>query len=272
MGVSLTNFLQLIEMEKKSCLLEVKVPRGERGYIYCSNGELYDAFFENMKSEEAVIKMLTLSKVDISFKDLPKKRILKRINKNILSLIMDATAKGDKSVKKEKKAVPGKNDVPTDGKTEAKDQIKNEEKSASAEDATSGKGVSQQLETIEPNNQILEDAVEALKEDLGEGLISIDFFGAENPVSLAGHNSKPETFELINRLTEYLTIELDSDGHGGLGKYYLLELSDGNLAVTILHGEYRCKILVDSDKTELGHLIKDVIPMVIESIDGALTY
>ena len=99
----------------------------------------------------------------------------------------------------------------------------------------------------------------------------MDFFGAEGTVSLAGHNSQTHAFDLINRLTEYLAIELESIGHTGLGKYYILELADGNLMVVVLHGEYRCRILADGTKTELGHLVKDVIPMIADSIDDALT-
>ena len=149
------------------------------------------------------------------------------------------------------------------GKTE--DTGKEEGKETSAKDA------SQKVKALEPNVDVLKDAVEALRKDLGKGLISIDFFSSEKPVSIAGYNSKPETLDLIKKLTEYLAVELENSGHAGLGKYYLLNVADGNLLVAILHSEYSCQILVDGTKTEVEHLIKDIVPVVMDSIDGALT-
>ena len=261
MGISLTNFLQLIEMEKKSCLLEVKVPRGERGYIYCSNGELYDAFFEDVKSEEAVIRMLSLEKVDVSFKNLPKKRILKRINKNTLSLIMDATSQREGLVPKGKETDEGVESDSKERETASEDGPEKDEK------APAGK-----VSAVRLDKEVLKDAIDAIKNDLGDGLMSIDFFMAEKAESLAGDHSDPEIFELINRLMEFITVELESSGQAGIGRYYIMELADGNIAVTILHGEYRCRLVVREEKIDPGHLIKDIIPMIIDSLDEALTY
>ena len=41
--VSLSSFLQIIEMEEKTCLLEVHGDGPLRGYLYMVQGELYDA-------------------------------------------------------------------------------------------------------------------------------------------------------------------------------------------------------------------------------------
>ncbi|MFC1883990.1 response regulator [Thermodesulfobacteriota bacterium] len=263
-GISLINFLQLIEMEKKSCLLEVR-GRGERGYIYCSNGELYDAFFEDLKSEEAVIEMLSLKKVDISFKNLPKKRILKRINKNIISLIMDAEGNGGKSAAKQK--VEGKNkEAALEGqKTEPEDITEEVKASTSEEEPVEEIEISGEEKATEVDFKKIDEIIEALKKDLGEGLITINFFGTVDGKSIGNYNSEIGTSELFNRITGYLKVELESGGYSGLGEYYVMNLTDGKLVLIILLGNFSCQVTVDGGKIDSGHLLKGVIPMIIDS-------
>jgi CheY-like chemotaxis protein len=263
-GISLMNFLQLIEMEKKSCLLEVR-GRGERGYIYCSNGELYDAFFGDLKSEEAIIEMLSLKKVDISFKNLPKKRILKRINKNIISLIMDAEGNGDKASPelKGQEAAPEGQQLEPEDITEDVEAVPGEESIEEIEVSGDGKATEIDFKKID-------EIVEALKENIGEGLIEINFFGMVDSKSLGNFNSEIATAELFNRITGYLKVELESGGYSELGEYYIINLTDGKLVVIVLLGNYSCQLTVDSGKVDSDRLLKGVIPMIVDSFSVAL--
>ncbi|MEJ2153816.1 MAG: response regulator [Desulfobacteraceae bacterium] len=87
-GISLPSFLQLIEMEQNTCLMEIMAPRGQ-GLLYFNKGDLCDAVFGDAKGEDAAIAMLTMDDVKISFRNLPSKKLKKRIKKNLMSLIME---------------------------------------------------------------------------------------------------------------------------------------------------------------------------------------
>ena len=93
-GISLANFLQLLEMEQKTCLLEV-TSKESRGFIYFHQGELYAAISGEEKGEEAVYKMLLLDDVLITFKKQPMKQIKRLISKPLFSLLMEGLKRKD---------------------------------------------------------------------------------------------------------------------------------------------------------------------------------
>ena len=100
-GISLASFLQLIEMEQKTCLLEVRADGKKQGMFYCKNGELYDALCGDITGEEAVYKLLALEEVRMSFRSLPKKKIKKRIKTKLMSLLLGGASQKDEQAAKE---------------------------------------------------------------------------------------------------------------------------------------------------------------------------
>ena len=78
-GISIASFLQLIEMEKKTCLLDI---RGEdsdlSGVFYFNKGELYDVVCGKRIGEDAAIEVIGWENAEIKFRELPKKKINKR--------------------------------------------------------------------------------------------------------------------------------------------------------------------------------------------------
>jgi CheY-like chemotaxis protein/predicted regulator of Ras-like GTPase activity (Roadblock/LC7/MglB family) len=99
-GISVANFLQLIEMEEKSCLFEVKSPDG-KGIFYFQEGELYDAIFGDLKGESAAMKMIALDSVKIRFLKLPNKKIARRVRTGLMNLIMEAMRLKDEAKNKD---------------------------------------------------------------------------------------------------------------------------------------------------------------------------
>ena len=86
--ISPATFLQLVEMEENTCFLEVTGKNDKKGHFYFNRGILYDAVQDDMQGEAAVLEMLSWDKVQISFKSFPRKKVPKRINSSIQSLIM----------------------------------------------------------------------------------------------------------------------------------------------------------------------------------------
>lgn len=87
-GISLPSFLQLIEMEQNTCLMEVMTPGGQ-GLLYFNKGVLYDALYGEAKADEAALNMLSMDDVKISFRNLPSKKLKKKVQKSLMKLIME---------------------------------------------------------------------------------------------------------------------------------------------------------------------------------------
>lgn len=94
-GISVPSFLQLIEMEQNTCLMEVKSTESEQGLLYFNKGVLYDAVFGKETGEEAVYSILMLDDVKISFRTLPSKKLKKKIKTPLMKLLMEGIRRKD---------------------------------------------------------------------------------------------------------------------------------------------------------------------------------
>lgn len=91
-GISTANFLQLIEMEQKTCLFEVESPNEKKGYFYFEEGVLFDAVFGDLRGYDAALELIPLENVKIRFRNVvnPKKKIARRIKQDLMAVIMEA--------------------------------------------------------------------------------------------------------------------------------------------------------------------------------------
>ncbi len=98
-GISIANFLQMIHMEQKTCLLEIEIPDGRTGYFYFEEGILFDAVFDDLQGEEAALTLIPNERARIRFKNLAKgtKKVTRRIGKDLMPLLMDAMRLKDES-------------------------------------------------------------------------------------------------------------------------------------------------------------------------------
>ena len=78
-NVSLETFVQLFEMEEKTCALTVENPKNHlKGILYFKNGGLINAKLNYITGNEAALKILSWEKVSVAIGydfELPKKRI-----------------------------------------------------------------------------------------------------------------------------------------------------------------------------------------------------
>lgn len=96
-GISVASFLQMIQLERKTCLIEVNPPGMEKGFFYFHEGIPHNAFYGNLKGEEAALKIIAMNKAEIRFMNLHNKQIPRRINRELLALIMEAMRRKDES-------------------------------------------------------------------------------------------------------------------------------------------------------------------------------
>ncbi len=260
-GISIASFLQLIEMEKKTCLLDIQ---GEdtplNGIFYFNKGELYDAICGKLKGEEAALEVIGWENAEIKFKELPKEKISKRIDANLMSLIMEAMRLKDELT------LQGDGDL---GKMVGATDVLSEDFELEGE-KENHKFIKTRKET-EMNVQKLNAAIELLKGDLGDALLAADIFGSADGQSIAGYNTQPKASALFNQLTGYLTKSLQGAGFPPLGRYYILDLVDAKMVIVIPLGDYQWGMLVDTNKAQLGLLLNVVMPKIIDAFEEAIT-
>jgi len=103
-GISVGSFLQLIEMEEKTCLFEVRGPK-KKGLYFFQQGQLHDAVCGTLVGEEAAIEMVMWNRVRLSFKNLPVHKITKRINCELMNILMEAARRKDEKLHEKNSSV-----------------------------------------------------------------------------------------------------------------------------------------------------------------------
>ncbi len=76
-GITLPAFLQLVEMERKTCTLTIR-SRGRRGFLYFSEGELLDADNGRDRQEKAALDIVCWDETEIEISSICREK-----NKNI---------------------------------------------------------------------------------------------------------------------------------------------------------------------------------------------
>ena len=96
-GISVANILQMIELEQKSCILEIISSTNEKGFFYIENGEVCDAVFQGVKGEAAAHELIALEETSIRFADPTTKKVERRIQTGLMALIMESMTRKDEA-------------------------------------------------------------------------------------------------------------------------------------------------------------------------------
>ena len=94
-GIMLFSFLQLLQVEKKTCVLKI-LANGKKGLLYFSKGELIDAAFEKIVGEAAAAVIVCWEDAEIEIVKVSKK-LNHRIDRPLQNILMDAAQKKDEA-------------------------------------------------------------------------------------------------------------------------------------------------------------------------------
>jgi len=237
-GMSLAAILQVLEMEQRTGIISIKTD-DRTGRIFFKEGRVVDIEAEGLSVEEALGYLLdyTNKSKEISIEYLNHKRT-ERINKSLTEILLEASRLLDEDKNKKSKEI------------EQSEQIVEKEA---------------QIDT-----QKLNKIIEALKDDLGEALLSTEIWTVSDGKVVAGHNPQESVCDLFTQITFYVNEALSTSEYPQLGKYFLLNLKGGKLFLTIPVGDYAWGILIDSKKTPLGFLLKVILSKSISSFEEAI--
>ncbi len=85
-GISLSSFLPLLELERKTCRLEVR-DGAKKGYLYFEEGTLIDAHYRDYSPESATAHMVTWENISLVIGELPRRRYQKRVNVPLMEIV-----------------------------------------------------------------------------------------------------------------------------------------------------------------------------------------
>jgi hypothetical protein len=116
----------------------------------------------------------------------------------------------------------------------------------------------------------LNKAIDGLKKDLGDALIAADIWTVADGQIIAGINPQPKAAAVFNKVTIDMSKSLKTAGFPDLGKYFLLDLVGGFIALAIPLGDYEWGMMMDAKKAPLGLLLNVVIPQAIDAFEKAI--
>jgi CheY-like chemotaxis protein len=85
-GITLRNFLPLIEISRKTCRLDITSGGQKRGSLYFDRGILLDAHCESLTGEQAAREMTSWNRVSLTLSELPKDRTRKIIKTELMEI------------------------------------------------------------------------------------------------------------------------------------------------------------------------------------------
>ena len=104
-GVSAGSFLQILEQEEKTCVIEIIASPNDRGLLYIYKGKLYDAQYHDFQAQEAACRLIALDNTCFQINLLPKKKIRQRIKSEMATILMEAMRLKDEATDPKKDVV-----------------------------------------------------------------------------------------------------------------------------------------------------------------------
>ncbi|MBN1348744.1 hypothetical protein JXJ21_04980 [candidate division KSB1 bacterium] len=118
----------------------------------------------------------------------------------------------------------------------------------------------------------LQKAIDGLKKDLGEGLLSCDIWTAEDGFSISGYNSMPKAVAFFNQVADHLmsTLQESEAELPSIGEYFYVKLADEKGVIIVLFDIYRISIFFDQKKVQLGFMFNILLPQFLENLENIL--
>lgn len=94
-GLSVAGFLQLIQMEQKTCQVEAISAKHGRGQFFFVEGQLYEAEYGDLRADQAALVMIGWENVALRLKSLPSLDVEPKVRMGLKSLILEAARRKD---------------------------------------------------------------------------------------------------------------------------------------------------------------------------------
>jgi len=121
------------------------------------------------------------------------------------------------------------------------------------------------------NIQKLNEAIEILKTNLGEGLIATTIAMTVDGQSIAGYSSNPKMAAVMVKLVKVINDITKIGGLPQLERYATFDLQEERTLVVLPLGDYVWGMVLDTNKTQMGLLINIELPAAIDAFAEAIS-
>lgn len=235
--LSLCSFLRMIEMERKTCTVCIR-SHGRMGYLYFLNGQLIDGETGGINGESAVKEIVKWEAAEVELDGFTREKESRQIDVPLNFIVNEEIAR----ISQVTQYIEDKED--------------------------SGDDKSGQKETA-MNIEKLNQAMESLKEDLGDGLLGSGIVTRKDRKTIVDFNSNPKAGALFTQITGYLIRVLKECNMPPLGKYYFIHLADDTGIIAIPLGDYEWRISINLKTVTLGLLLNVTLPKIFNAFQEA---
>ncbi len=118
----------------------------------------------------------------------------------------------------------------------------------------------------------LNECLENLKRDLGEGLIASSIITTSDYQTIAAtEKSSPVTASIFGEVTNFIQNALSKGPYPQLGKFYYMDLVGNRGLIFIPLGDYQWGVAIDTKKCKLGLFMNIILPAMITDFEEAIT-
>ena len=265
-GIALPSFLQLVALEGKTCTVKIK-SKDLKGVLYFLGGTLLDAEAGIKTGTLAALEILSWDHVEISIDNKCEKK-KKNIEHSLDFLVLESYRQKDEEgmetalSDEEISFMEDELDIEIMSDLEAGTPLESMLEEESAE--------SKNLQEVKMDVSKLNEAIETLRKNLGDGLLATDIFSTSDGQSLIGYNSNEAACALFNQVTDQLNKVMLSSNFPEIGKYYLIDLADNKMVLNIPLGEYQWLMLLEGQDVKLGLLLNVVLPDILDAFEESL--
>lgn len=236
--LSLCSFLQMLELEKKTCTVSIR-SEGRIGYLYYFQGSLIEGATGELNGARAIYEMVAWEAAEVGVEGIcprqpdnltvPLNYIIKEEQMRMAQLIR----------LKNKKTI------------------------------VAGPDISGSSKEFKMNASRLNQAMNILKEDLGEALLWVGIVEYTSDRVLVDYNANLKAGVMLNQVARYLMKTLKECQLPELGRYFLIELKEKIVLVAIPLKQNQWGICIDLDKATLGLFLNVTLPRIIEAFSDA---
>ncbi len=105
-GMTMSSLLPLLELQQKTCRMQVRAKGRRKGFLYFEEGEIIDAHCGDLSGQEAAHEIASWNRISFSFSELPRRRSRRRVRTKLMDFA-DATWSTEKAAGLQQPAVSG---------------------------------------------------------------------------------------------------------------------------------------------------------------------
>lgn len=105
-GMTMASLLPLLEIQQKTCRMQVRAAGRRNGFLYFENGEIIDAHCKDLSVHDAAMQIASWNRISFTFSELPRRRTRRRVKTKLMDFADATWSSGPKSLDVQNETAP----------------------------------------------------------------------------------------------------------------------------------------------------------------------